>query len=70
MEWPRKMPKVVLTQTQIDSLANACSTAVNEHARFLEDDVRRELARALHALGKRKESFLIDLPDCYPLRNG
>jgi len=54
------MPKVVLTQTQIDSLADACSTAVNEHARFLEDDMRRELARALHALGKRKESSLIE----------
>ena len=54
------MPKVVLTQIQIDSLADACSTAVNEHARFLENDVRLELARALQALGKRKESSLIE----------
>jgi hypothetical protein len=54
------MPKITLTQTQIDSLADACNTAVNEHARFLEDDVRRELARALKALGKGEESSQIE----------
>ena len=54
------MPNVVLTQSQIDTLAEACNTAVNEHARFLEDDVRRALAQALHALGKPEESSRIE----------
>jgi hypothetical protein len=54
------MPKVVLTQTQIDTIAEACSTAVNEHARFLDEEVRRALAQALHALGKSTESTLIE----------
>lgn len=54
------MPKVVLTQTQIDTIAEACSTAVNEHARFLDDEVRRALAQALQALGKSAESTLIE----------
>ncbi len=57
------MPNVVLTQSQIDHLAEACSTAVNEHARFLEDDVRRALAQALHALGKPEESSQIEPSD-------
>ncbi len=54
------MPNVVLTQSQIDFLAEACRTAVDEHARFLDDEVRRDLARALHALGKLEESKLIE----------
>ncbi len=58
------MPNVVLTQSQIDFLAEACSTAVNEHARFLDDEVRRNLARALHALGKLEESTLIEPCEC------
>ena len=54
------MPKVVLTQTQIDFLAEACSTAVNEHARFLDDDVRRALAQALQGMGRHEESLLME----------
>ena len=54
------MPNVVLTQSQIDFLTEACSTAVNEHARFLDDEVRRTLAQALDALGKPEESTLIE----------
>ncbi len=54
------MPNVVLTQSQIDTLAEACNTAVNEHARFLEDDVRRALAQTLLALGKPEESSQIE----------
>ncbi len=54
------MPNVVLTQLQIDFLADACSTAVNEHARFLDDEVRRALALALDAMGKPAESTLIE----------
>ncbi len=54
------MPKVALTQTQIDFLAEACSTAVNEHALFLDDEVRRALAQALHAMGRPHESSLIE----------
>ena len=64
------MPKVDLTQIQIDSLAEACNTAVNEHARFLENDVRRALAEALHALGKPEESSQIEPREVYPVRNG
>ena len=55
-----EMPQVVLTQTQINFLAEACSTAVNEHARFLDDEVRRVLAQALHAMGKSEESSLLE----------
>ena len=54
------MPNVILTQSQIDSVAVACSVAVNEYAYFLDDEVRRTLAQALHALGKTEESTLID----------
>ena len=54
------MPNVVLTQSQIDFLAEACSTAINEHARFLDDEVRRTLAQALYALGKPEEWSLIE----------
>jgi hypothetical protein len=64
------MPKVVLTQIQIDTLADACSTAINEHARFLDDDVRRALAEALHAMGKPKESSRIEPCEAYPFRTG
>lgn len=54
------MPNVVLTQSQIDSLADACSAAVDEHARFLDDEVRLALADALRALGKLEESTWIE----------
>lgn len=54
------MPNVILTQSQINFIAEACSTAVNEDARFLEDEVRLSLARALHAMGKSEESTLIE----------
>lgn len=54
------MPNVILTQSQIDSIAEACSTAINEDARFLDDEVRLSLAQALHAMGKPKESTLIE----------
>ncbi len=54
------MPNVVLTQSQIDSIAEACSAAVNEYAHFLDDEVRRTLAQALHAMGKPEESTLIE----------
>ncbi len=56
----RQMPNVVLTQSQIDFLAEACSTAINEHARFLDDEVRRTLAQALHAMGKPEEWSLME----------
>ncbi len=58
------MPKVILTQSQINTIADACSTAVNEHARFLDDEVRRSLAQALHAMGKPAASNLIEPPEC------
>ena len=58
------MPNVVLTQAQIDTIAEACSTAVNEHARFLDDEVRRALAQALQAMGKPAESVLIGPSEC------
>ena len=54
------MPNVVLTQTQIDFITEACNTVVSEHARFLDDEVRRTLAQALRALGKREESFQLE----------
>ena len=54
------MPNVVLAQTQIDFIAEACSTAVSEHARFLDDEVRRTLAQALRALGKQEESVQLE----------
>ncbi len=54
------MPNVVLTQTQIDFIAEACNTAVSEHARFLDDEVRRVLAQALDALGKQEESVQLE----------
>ena len=54
------MPNVILTQSQIDSVAEACSAAVNEYAYFLDDEMRRTLAQALHALGKPEESTLIE----------
>ena len=53
------MPNVVLTQSQIDFIAEACSAAVDEHARFLDDEARRNLAQVLQALGKSEESMLI-----------
>ena len=58
------MPKVVLTQMQIDTIAEACSTAVNEHARFLDDEARRRLAQALRAMGKPAESTLMEPSEC------
>ena len=54
------MPSVVLTQAQIDSIAEACSAAVNESAQFLDDDVRKTLAEAMQALGKARESTLME----------
>ena len=55
-----KMPNVALTQLQIELIAWACDTAVNEHARFLEDDVRLALAQALRSMGKQGEADLIE----------
>jgi hypothetical protein len=49
------MPRVVLSQKQIDTVAEACTTAINEHAVFLDDEVRRRLAQALQAMGKTTE---------------
>lgn len=54
------MPNVILTQSQINFIAEACSTAVNEDARFLDDEVRLSLAQALHAMGKPEELMLIE----------
>ena len=54
------MRHVVLTQHQIDLVAEACDTAANEHARFLENDVRLALAHALRAMGKVREAELIE----------
>ena len=55
-----EMPYFALTQTQIDLVTEACETAVNEHARFLDDDVRSALAQALRAVGKPCAAESID----------
>ena len=54
------MPNVALTHHEIDLVAEACDTAVNEHSRFLENDTRRDLARALRAMGKVSEAEAIE----------
>ena len=54
------MPHIVLAQDQIDLVAEACDTAANEHARFLEHDVRLALAHALRAMGKVRKAELIE----------
>ncbi len=53
------MPHIILAQDQIDIVAEACETAANEHARFLEKDVRLALAHVLRAMGKVREAELI-----------
>lgn len=54
------MPRVTLSQSQIDFLAEACQVVVNEHARFLDDDVRLILAEALYAMNKPREAATIE----------
>ncbi len=54
------MSYVALTKLQIDLVAEAIEVAVNEHARFLEDDVLLALAQALRAMGKQREAELIE----------
>lgn len=54
------MAYVSLTQEQIDWIADACVAAVDEHARFLEDDVRLALAQALVAMNKPREAASIE----------
>jgi len=54
------MSYVALTNFQIDLVAEAIEVAVNEHARFLEDDVLLALAQALRAMGKQREAELIE----------
>ncbi len=54
------MPHVALTQYQIDLIAEAIDAAVNERARFLDDDVRLALAQALRAMGKLREAELME----------
>ena len=41
------MPDVFLSESQVDTLAEACQVAVEEHLRFLDDDMRMVLAQAL-----------------------
>ncbi len=55
-----KMSYVALTQLQIDLVAEAFEVAINEHARFLEDDALQAIAQALRAMGKQREAELID----------
>ena len=55
-----EMPDIAMTQYQIDLIAEACDTAANEHARFLEKDVRLALAHVLRAMGKVREAELIE----------
>ncbi len=55
-----EMPDIKMTQYQIDLVAEACDTAVNEHSRFLENDVRLALAHVLRAMGKVREAELIE----------
>ena len=54
------VPHVALTQYQIDLIAEAIDAAVNERARFLDDDVRLALAQALRAMGKLREAELME----------
>ncbi len=54
------MANVSLTQKQIDWISEACVAAVDERARFLEDDVRLALAQALYAMNKPNEAALIE----------
>ena len=55
-----KMSYVALTQIQIDLVAEAIEVAVNEHARFLEDDMLRAMAQVFRAMGKQREAELIE----------
>ncbi|MEE8297035.1 MAG: hypothetical protein V3R26_04305 [Hyphomicrobium sp.] len=55
------MPNVTLSQSQIDSLAQACQAAVDEFADFLDEDVRMTLAQALYAMNKPREAASIEL---------
>ena len=41
------MPDVFLSESQVDTLVEACQVAVDEHLRFLDDELRLVLARAL-----------------------
>ncbi len=54
------MSHVALTKLQIGLIVEAIEVAVNEHARFLEDDVLLALAQALRAMGKQREAELIE----------
>ena len=53
------MPQVMLTQHQINLIAEACDTAVDERAYFLEQDVRLALAQALREMGRPREADLM-----------
>ena len=56
------MPRVILSQLEINTLAAACQVAVNEHLQFLDYDVRLNLAQALYAMNKPGEAVSIQ-PD-------
>jgi len=54
------LKSLTLSQQEIDLMAEACVAIVDEHARFLDDDVRAVLAGALRAMGKPREAAAID----------
>jgi hypothetical protein len=55
-----ELKSLTLSQQEIDLMADACVAIVDEHARFLDDDVRAVLAGALRAMGKPREAAAID----------